>query len=152
MHCLWTFVQLVLQFIMARISYMCSCWILYYIFGLQLKQTQINILIVVLLDKYLSWVAQLFTTPKTLWCFHVWSQDDTVLYNSSCSTQYVDCVLCGFKDGDNPQTSLPTTYCICSSDYIHKMKNKTTAYGTSDSLQHAIWGPLSSLPSIPPPL
>lgn len=39
------------------------------------------------------------------------------------------------------QSSLPTTYCICSSDYIHKMRNKTTAYGTADSLKPAIWGP-----------
>ena len=39
------------------------------------------------------------------------------------------------------QSSLPTAYCICSSDYIHKMRNKTTAYGSADSLKPAIWGP-----------
>lgn len=45
------------------------------------------------------------------------------------------------KNGDNPRTSLPTAYCICSSDYIHKVWNKTTAYGTADCLKPAIWGP-----------
>lgn len=60
-------------------------------------------------------------------------------------------MLCDFKNGDNPQTTLPTTYCICSPDYIHRMRNKTTSYGPADSLKQAIWGPLSSLSPILPP-
>lgn len=76
-----------------------------------------------------------------LWPYsHVQIQDDTFLCNSYCSVQYVDHVRYDFGDGESPHTSLPTTYCICFSDYIHKMRNKTTAYGTADSLERAIWG------------
>ena len=77
--------------------------------------------------------------------FHLWpySHRSNVTYFSIIprSAQYVDYVLYDFRDGDNPQPSLPNTYCICSSDYTHKTGNKTTAYGTTDGLERAIWGP-----------
>lgn len=77
--------------------------------------------------------------------FHLWpySHRSNMTYFSIIprSAQYVDDVLYDFRDGDNPQPSLPNTYCICSSDYTHKTGSKTTAYGTADGLERAIWGP-----------